>query len=104
MKSVMYMRTIREALPADPTQHQEVNVEVSLHRLVPNLESLPESDKARYESLLQGWLQLECDVREAGLWPQLQERSRRSEVLKIVDPWDRLSKMGKIFKRMLKGA
>ena len=104
MKSLTYTRTVREQLTADPTQLREVNVEVSLPGFVSNHESLPESEKPRYEELLQGWLRLECEVREAGLWPQLQERSRRSEVLKIKDPWDRLSKMDKIFKRLLKGA
>jgi hypothetical protein len=104
MKNITYTRTIREPLADDPTQHREVSIEVSLPRFVSEPESVPESEKPRYEALLRGWLQLECEVREAGLWAQLQERSRRSEVLKIKDPWDRLSKMDKIFKRLLKGA
>ena len=104
MKTLTYCRTIREPLVGDPTQFREVNVAVSLPDFVPNHEGLPEADSERYASLLQGWLELECEVREAGLWPTLLDRSRRSEVLKIKDPWDRLSKMGKIFRRMLKGA
>jgi len=104
METMTYRRTVREPLAGDPTHHRDVDVEVSLQDFVSNHEALPESDRPRYASLLQGWLDLECEVREAGLWAPLLERSRRSEVLKIKDPWDRLSKMEKIFRRLLKGA